>query len=855
MRHWMRFCMMSAIFVAGTFLRAETVCSDFVGLTARGKAYAPVFATADTSVLADLAESCTAEVVADFSLDGSRCHPAWQTATPVGAFNRRGAAGKPEAFPVQSDVRLLYSPTALYVGGSIEQPMDKMFAQFDQHDLDIYADDNIELFLYLRVDGAPHLFQWVINPLGSVLDVKDGNKAYWTVGGEYKTVRGEKGWTFEMRLPYAALGVERPFFGDVWAVRFCRTVHTPSAVGQWPYLAEGGHGQKCNFARLCFAAPTGAANDEVRRENERMRAETIRRNFYRRYRAAKRRFEEISAGASLLSMDVPYFAEAREGVEQMRAAFQKFEAHHQAELAAEAMVPAADAAAFFAEYAGFERFASDHAYAIWPADPWETGSPEAVPGEGQLLTSLIFEQAVNEREAKCLYVTGVLCGPRYDLRFSPQTARADGRNLVYDRFEVYREPFIRIENAEITAPLLPLDGNIVTVTPGSAERVWIMLNSRGMKSGDYAAEIKLKSATDRRIADRTLSVSVRIWNFELPEACNWPLKSFFWGPHVEHYDETQVMKLMHDYHIGYTWTKGMLYQYGLTELDWYAKPRQQLDDDFDPELCLNANQEFFETARRLKMRFVFGWGTPKSPKWFRMMSDRLLAMGFQYEDFIYKSLIRDEFQAKDIPVEAKAREAVWNSCTNYWFQNVYLSTPPPQGATMDQIEAAKLPEFYRQWTVIDGLARDPKRGPEVIRRLKAKGCEVWSYRCELYMQTRDILDYYRVWLWNCYLLGLDGAAMWCASGRQGPDGFDSRDGYDDGILWEGFQRRHVPTKRFEAFREGLEDVAYLDRLRKLDDPRAKQLVEEASAIAALPSQASVQSWRLRAGRLLDSLGR
>ena len=307
--------MMSAIFVAGTFLRAETVCSDFVGLTARGKAYAPVFATADTSVLADLAESCTAEVVADFSLDGSRCHPAWQTATPVGAFNRRGAAGKPEAFPVQSDVRLLYSPTALYVGGSIEQPMDKMFAQFDQHDLDIYADDNIELFLYLRVDGAPHLFQWVINPLGSVLDVKDGNKAYWTAGGEYKTVRGEKGWTFEMRLPYAALGVERPFFGDVWAVRFCRTVHTPSAVGQWPYLAEGGHGQKCNFARLCFAAPTGAANDEVRRENERMRAETIRRNFYRRYRAAKRRFEEISAGASLLSMDVPYFAEAREGVE------------------------------------------------------------------------------------------------------------------------------------------------------------------------------------------------------------------------------------------------------------------------------------------------------------------------------------------------------------------------------------------------------------------------------------------------------------------------------------------------------------------------------------------------------------
>ena len=855
MRHRMRFCIVSAMLAAAIFLRAETVRSDFVGLTARGKAYAPIYDSADTSTLADLDASCAAEVVADFPLDGARRHPAWQIAKPVGAFSCRDAEGKPTAFPVGSDIRLLYSPTALYVGGRVEQPMDKMFAQFDQNDLDIYADDNIELFLYLRVDGEPHLFQWVINPLGSVLDVKDANKAYWTAGGEFKAVRGEDGWTFEMRLPYAALGVERPFAGDVWAVRFCRTVHTPPAVGQWPYLAEGGHGQKKNFARLCFAAPSGSADDEIRRENERVRTETVRRRFYRDYRAAKRRFEEIAAGASLLSLEVPYFAEAREGVEQMRASLRAFETKHQAALAAETMVPDDAAKEFFAEYAGFSRFASDHAYAIWRTDPWATGTPDAVPRDGELLSGLSFEQAVNEREAVCLYVVGVLCGPRYELRFSPQTVRDGDRHLVFDRFEIYREPYIRVENAELTAPLLPLDGNIVTVTPGSAQRVWVMLNSRGVQPGAYQAQIKLKSAVDRRIADRALPVAVKIWHFELPEASDWPLKSFFWGPHIEHYDETQVLKLMHDYHIGYGWTKGCLYQYGLTDLDWYAQPRQKFDEDFDPELCLHANEEFFETARRLKMRFVFGWGTPQSPKWFRMMADRLLGMGFKYEDFIFKSLIADEFQAKDIPVEAAKREAVWQSCTNYWFQNVYLSTPPPQGATMDQIEAAKLPEFYRQWTVIDGLARDPKRGPEVVRRLKAKGCEVWSYRCELYMQTRDVLDYYRVWLWNCYLLGLDGAAVWCATGRQGADGFDSRDGYDDGILWEGFQRRQVPTKRFEAFREGLEDVAYLDRLRRLDDPRARALAAEAADIAAQPSQRSVQNWRLRAGRLLDSLGR
>ncbi|MGN0834109.1 MAG: hypothetical protein ACI4RD_10760 [Kiritimatiellia bacterium] len=848
----------------GAGLQAATVRSDFVGLTPRGKAYAPVWTDADASVLADLDESCAAAAVADFAFDGSRRHPAWQTAKPVGAFGCRDAQGRRADFPVASDIRLLYSPTALYVGGSVRQPMDKMFAQFDQHDLDIYADDNVELFLYLRTDGEPHLYQWVINPLGSVLDVKDANKAYWTEGGEFKAVRGKDGWTFEMRLPYAALGVERPFPDDVWAVRLCRTVHVPQAVGQWPYLASGGHGQKKNFARLCFAPPPGTAGDEVRRESGRMRAETARRRFYRRYRAAKRRFEEIAAGASLLSLEVPCYAEAREGVEQMRSALREFETRHRAALAAGQAVPPDAAAAFFAEYAGFERFASDHAYVIWRADPWANGTPDAVPTAGERLDSLAFAQAVNEREVACLYVAGVLCGPRYELRFSPQTVRDGERHLVFDRFEVYREPYVRVENAELTAPLLPLDGNLVTVTPGSAQRVWITLNSRGVRPGEYATAIRLKSATERRIADRVLPVAATIWDFELPEARDWPLKSFFWGPHIEHYDETQTLKLMHDYHVGYAWTKGMLYQYGLTDLDWYAPPRRKFEEDFDPELCRHANEEFFRTARQLDMRVVFGWGTPKSPRWFRMMSDRLLGMGFKYEDFIFKSLISDEFQAKDIPVEAQAREAVWQSCTNYWFQNVYLSTPPPQGATMEQIEAARLPEFYRQWMVIDGLVRDPQLGPDVIRRLRAKGCEVWSYRCELYMQTRDLLDYYRLWLWNCYLLGLDGAAMWCATGRQGVDGFDSRDGYDDGILWEGFQRRQVPTKRFEAFREGLEDVAYMALLERVaaDGGRrgtsvaaeARRLLDGRAEVVRRSSMAAVLAWRRAAGELLHRTG-
>ena len=77
---------------------------------------------------------------------------------------------------------------------------------------------------------------------------------------------------------------------------------------------------------------------------------------------------------------------------------------------------------------------------------------------------------------------------------------------------------------------------------------------------------------------------------------------------------------------------------------------------------------------------------------------------------------------------------------------------------MDDIEEAKLPEFFKFWTVISSLILDPKRGPDVFRRLKSKGCEVWSYRCSLFMDRQSVLDYYRFHPWKCFLLGLDGVA-------------------------------------------------------------------------------------------------
>ena len=109
--------------------------------------------------------------------------------------------------------------------------------------------------------------------------------------------------------------------------------------------------------------------------------------------------------------------------------------------------------------------------------------------------------------------------------------------------------------------------------------------------------------------------------------------------------------------------------------------------------------------------------------------------------------------------------------------------------------------------------------------------------------------------------GLDGVAMWTFGGGQN-DGWDAKDGFDDGITWRGTRRTCVPTKHLAAFREGLEDVAYMDLLERTlksekakgkDHPDCEKLLADREAIIRSDDQAKVDAWRLAVGRAINAL--
>ena len=812
-----------------------------------------------------------AAYVEDFTVDGDMEKAVWKKATPLPPLLSRKTKKPPKC---RSDIRILYSKKAIYIGATLWQDMSQMVCKWDQRDAALWNDDNLEMFLHIPGEGGNLLYQYLINPIGAFTDLRDGNKNYYTRGAKHATRRFADRWTAEIKLPFGGIPMDLPVAGDSIGMRVDRTVHEPEhSSGSVPMLLSSGNTQRARFAKLLFSEPSGADAAKFAAEGASHRQEMLRKRFYDRFASCKEQFEDIRGGAASFARSKhPLHMKAWAGIRQMERALAAFEGRFSAALAARKAIPKKDGDEILAQFAGFKAYASKLAYVVWLESPWTRGSPSDLPPEDAqaMPERIVLEQAGNEREAACLNIAGLLCGGRLDLRLHPQSVEKTKKSpfISTDNFEIYSEPFVRFSGATITAPLVRSAGNVVTVSPGRTVRAWMVFNSRGVPAGDHATRLVFKSAYEQSVADRELPVAVKVWKFTLPETREWPIKSFFWGPYSFAEDEVALLELTHACHVTHAWTQQHRYRYGLYgDRGFHRKPNGgkgevDPDHDYEDELALHANEAFLRRAKELGMRFVIGWGTPLSLDWFKATSKRFLDMGFKYEDFIYKSLIRDEFVRKDIPANAARRDAVWNWNTNLYFQAVYLSTPPPTGATMDDIEAAHLPEFYKMWTVIHGRCRDPKEGPDTIRRLRQKGCQVWSYKCGQFMQGHATLKYYRFYPWEAYMMGLDGFAFWTVYSPRGDDGWDSRDGYDEGLCWRGVDKKPIPTKKLVAVCEGLEDVAYMDRLAKelarnkaqgRTFPDFEALLSERDAIIKADDQKKVDAWRLAVGRAIDSL--
>jgi hypothetical protein len=143
----------------------------------------------------------------------------------------------------------------------------------------------------------------------------------------------------------------------------------------------------------------------------------------------------------------------------------------------------------------------------------------------------------------------------------------------------------------------------------------------------------------------------------------------------------------------------------------------------------------------------------------------------------------------------------------------------------------------------------------------------WTYRCTESMQGQA-LAYFRGGPLNALLCDMDGIAYWCLSTVNGkmrqprngklvwvtPDGdFDPEDPETsnlDGMVYWHPRKNVVPTRRFMALVEGLEDVAMIHALRERNPEHP--LVSDA-ALVELYNSESLEEYGAWRDKILETL--
>ena len=172
-------------------------------------------------------------------IDGRLDDAAWQKAEAV---TLRFLTGRWEAPAQKTEARVLADEKALYFAVKCwESEPQRVIAAGDRRDGDLWNGDTVEVFLDPgHREKRKQYFHVIVSPRGLVYDSRDGD-AGWNAALSAKTATFEGGWTVELALPMADLGVAEAI-PKVWGLNINR--QRPELGQVAPVAGIRGHYEK-----------------------------------------------------------------------------------------------------------------------------------------------------------------------------------------------------------------------------------------------------------------------------------------------------------------------------------------------------------------------------------------------------------------------------------------------------------------------------------------------------------------------------------------------------------------------------------------------------------------------------------
>ncbi|MBN2310025.1 MAG: DUF4091 domain-containing protein [Candidatus Hydrogenedentes bacterium] len=794
---------------------------------------------------------------------GAACAPVfvdWQSGQPV---------------DVQSSVRTAWDEQALYVAFACTEPyLERLVANTTERDGAVWTDDCVELFL--RPNGEGGYVHLMVNSAGVLRD--EGREGHeWNsaalAAADVPGLEGSpEGWTAELAIPWADLGGP-PAPGNTWTGNFTRARRTDGTTYScWNWTAGPFH-NTARFARLTFVEHTAAverldlgprypgvnpasfglnahptvapcslvldvgegapvlelAADDAG-PHERPASYTLGYAVpgWLTVRA-------VSEDAELFRMSIPpgftsppmlaqlhgRVAELNDAAawpEALRPAVARLAARGaeilagldgllaQACAAGRTITPAEWDGATPAVLGYMDTLAGP---TLWTKPPLAISTPDMMPEALDEHCVLEIVAVQGEREPAALMISNVLGHRPLALKvqfgaFTPAlTPGAQGDEPPFDphRLRLSEAVMVRSKARGIIGDaMVPLDpAGRVAVPPGETREVWVTLDSRGAQPGAYQGTVRVSALDESEgIPARDIAVRIVILPVQLP--ARLPIPVFAWDYNCGARNDAYLAHLSDCYTTAFQVTN-------------LPSPGPDGHTDFS---VLDSAVERLQGRGILFLEAWFmrgeGW-QPRYAKWVRDLAAYMRSRGLDYGDWvlhIFDETLNDKFLgcAKGVK-EADARVRIFSDSMG------------------DPERLAEFAPVLDYWCPVHHDLHRP--GFDFMR---GTGLPIWTYECGSGKGVTPTKN--RALVWKAWKYRLDGVSYWTYSSGMSWNDMDGIEP-DWAKIYPDAYGGPIPSKRWEGWREGLEDYLLLTvlegELSRLDTPPADvaALLNEARA--------------------------
>ncbi|MDD5697789.1 MAG: DUF4091 domain-containing protein [Victivallaceae bacterium] len=469
-------------------------------------------------------------------------------------------------------------------------------------------------------------------------------------------------------------------------------------------------------------------------------------------------------------------------------------------------------------------------YILWYKNPWENFSPYELPcfSDSPLQKIPVF-MGRNDGESTAFMVTNTSdrdLALRVDVK---------GENNAIDITVRYSFFVLTAGGSLLTADALPLaltNGiNKVVIPQGQTRQIWLTLKTgKTIKPGEY----KLKIVTSSNAATRPVLLNIKVYPITLPDRSRIATCTWDWTHSPE------VNKNMTAAYADLLKHRITFFRPCITDnLPLFAKDGSIISpvgNGIDAALSLYGSKGFFllfwywENTEQARVGFNKGLKY-FSPEWKNALRNwlngvvaHLKKRGLGYDDFAMYPI--DEPNLKE--------------------KKEFFMRVAPEIKKIDPKLKIFVTMNFRDWSLDDLKKTLPfadiycfcpswkrKADPENLAFLKKANKTILAYNSPVSHKNESPTVGFRLIFWQAWSWGIDGYGTWRYYNKQGSvwDDFDGGRP-DETFIYLGSQapfktsEQIIPSKRWEAWREGIEDWDYLQLLNDLIIRAKKQGIQQ-----------------------------